>query len=66
MRVDDFFKKKYFKKQETFFHFQNDQQNKKIFLYNNIQLVYSFDLIVYMFLITYELQTISIYYNIIR
>ena len=39
MRVGQLFKKKYEKKQQTFSHFQNDQQNKKnIFIrqYNGV------------------------------
>ena len=63
MRKDGLFKKVLTKNGKLFDISQTLSRARQIFLYDNI--VYSFDLIVYVFLITYELIPISIYYNII-
>ena len=65
MRVDDLFKKVLTKNRKLFYISKTLNRARQIFLYDDIILVYSFDLIVYMFLIRYELITISIYYIII-
>ena len=54
------------KKQVTFDISKTLNRARQIFLSDNMQLVYSFDLIVYMFLITYESIKTTIYYNILK